>query len=102
MVWSSSCSTVAPIAHAVIIARWGVSWWTVSPGMLAALSSSATQGGRMRIRRSQRQTRPGRSDDDRAAPVDAALASAGVHRAFGKPRTAVHHDRFAGDVARLV
>jgi hypothetical protein len=32
---------VAPMAQAVIIARWYVSWWTVSPGMLAALSASA-------------------------------------------------------------
>src|SRR4249920_3799047 len=45
MVWSSNCNTVAPIAHAVIIARWGVSWWTVSPDMVAALLSSATQAG---------------------------------------------------------
>jgi hypothetical protein len=29
---------VARIAHAVIIARWGVSWWSVSPGMLAVFS----------------------------------------------------------------
>src|ERR1700704_2768116 len=45
MVWSSNCNTVAPIAHAVIMARWGTSWgdtswWMVSPGMLATLSSS--------------------------------------------------------------
>src|SRR5207344_2576928 len=57
MVWSSNCNTVAPIAHAVIIARWGVSWWTVSPGMSAVLSSSAVRGGRMLTRGGHRQTR---------------------------------------------
>src|ERR1051326_1090832 len=38
MVWSSNCSTVAPIVHAVIIARWRPTSWAVSPGISATLS----------------------------------------------------------------
>src|SRR4051794_14444002 len=38
MVWSSNCSTVAPIVHTVIIARWRTTSWTVSPGISATLS----------------------------------------------------------------
>src|SRR5581483_509841 len=57
MVWSSNCSTVAPMAHAVIIPLWGTSWWRISPDIFAALSSSATWTGRMRITGSHRQTR---------------------------------------------
>src|ERR1700744_2194328 len=33
MVWSSNCSTVARIAHAVLILRWATSYWAVSPYM---------------------------------------------------------------------
>src|ERR1700733_5694588 len=62
MVWSSNCSTVARIAHAVIIARWGTSWWSVSPGILAASSPSVASGARMRTRGGQRQTRHQRCD----------------------------------------
>ncbi|MSP02518.1 MAG: hypothetical protein EXR07_15930 [Acetobacteraceae bacterium] len=50
MVWSSNYGTVAPIAHAVIIARWGVSGWTASPGMMAMFSSSGCPLGKWKGR----------------------------------------------------
>jgi hypothetical protein len=40
---------VAPIAHAVIIALWGASLSTVSPGMLATFSSSILQPATCRL-----------------------------------------------------
>src|ERR1700710_2226264 len=70
MVWSSSCSTVAPIAHAVIIARWGVSWWTASPDIFAALWSSSA---RMRISGRHRQTEVVPLDRLRAGATDSVV-----------------------------
>src|ERR1700761_3996886 len=56
MVWSSSCNTVAPIAHAVIMARWGTSWWAFSPDILAILLSSAQSVHTMQAKVHRRQT----------------------------------------------
>ena len=47
MVWSSNCSTVAPIVHTVIIARWRTTSWTVSPGISATLSVFGALAARM-------------------------------------------------------
>src|ERR1700722_18821512 len=55
MVWSSNCSTVAAMAHAVIMARWGTSYWTDSPGMMATFASSEVWDRRMRARGGGRQ-----------------------------------------------